>query len=343
VTSYAYTTGATYVATVSPAFGAAAAAGYCTVNGGGSVGATGATGATGVTGATGSFGGTVNAKTGSYNPVTGDCGNVITVIDASNWTSALPQAGSAGFAAGCLLTFINGTTGGIGQFTSTTSVFVPNGASGTAYWFAGLGVTTRFLSDGTNWNVTAPFPQTLYIKQADSCLSAVATANQTIGIASITSGTTSCVLATSIQTFTTGSFTFPANFFNATTQVSIVDDFAVTAGSSLANLTFTVAMGSTPTNVFVSLAGAMLGSVSQTNAGVTQQIFMSGTAAPSGSAAIIASGGPRGFLVSPFGTTWFGTSLATNGTLALIQEGTFTAVAGNWADLYKTIIQWVSY
>lgn len=93
---------------------------------------------------------TVTVHNGSYTILTGDCGNSITSNVAAAWT--LPQAGSAGFAAGWSIFASNiGATGNV-VITTTTSTFYGNGGTGSTETLT-PGTAVRLVSDGTNWQV----------------------------------------------------------------------------------------------------------------------------------------------------------------------------------------------
>jgi hypothetical protein len=284
---------------------------------------------------------TTNVQTGSYNPVAADCNNSILFNDASNPAVVFPQAGGAGFPAGCRITIINNNLGGIVALTATASVFNYNGTSGRATWFQGLDNTAIYTSDGANWNVQTSFPQTLAILTGDSCLSAPATAGgNTTGYSGSTQTCTGA--GSSAQAFATGSFTFPANLFNATTQVSILDSFAATTSSSNPLLTLSHVLGG-GTN-YLWTASTLTEIASQTNTGFGLTTVLGGTAAPSGSSkitAFIAVDGALLGLKNP--TTWF-LAAPTNSTLALTTTALFNATtAGNFLDLFKRVIRWDTY
>lgn len=296
------------------------------------------------------IGSSTRAETGAYNPVAADCGNIITMASASNMAMAFPQAGSAGFPSGCQITVINNNSGGIVLATSTTSVFNYNGSAGRTYWFQGIDNTATYTSDGSNWSVQTAFPQLLYVKHSDSCLSAVATANQTIGY---TGSTVSCVAAwaggAGYGTYATGSFTFPANFFSATTEVKITDQFAATSGGTNESGRFTLQLGGssvldTGTGLQIFFCGA---SASVTNCLGSQEFYLNGTAAPGGSVVVAAGWGARAAfnegVTGGAAATWFA-NFATNGTLALTQNFEYTGTqAGNWNDMFATDIYWMHY
>ncbi len=94
----------------------------------------------------------VAAHNGSYSILAADCGKALTSNVTGTYT--LPQAGSAGFAAGWHAYVQN--VGGSGNVTvsTTTSAFYGNGGSGTSgVLVPGSGV--ELVSDGVNWLVLA--------------------------------------------------------------------------------------------------------------------------------------------------------------------------------------------
>ena len=92
---------------------------------------------------------TISSQTGSnYAIVTGNCGQLVLLSNASPQTPTIAAAGSAGFAAGW---YVDVTNAGAGTQTITPATSTINGAS---TYVLVQNQTARIVSDGTNYQVT---------------------------------------------------------------------------------------------------------------------------------------------------------------------------------------------
>jgi hypothetical protein len=286
---------------------------------------------------------TVRTVTSTDSMSSSDCGEQINSTATSSFTETFT---TSSIPTGCTIKYTNGaaaSSGAIITFSiASGSTFTglgkgnTQGASSASLYFLAPQNSLDFTYDGTNWNIAGPSVQTLYVAQGNSCLSAPASASQTIGYSG---SSVSCTQATSATAFTTGAFTFPAYFFSANTSVRVSYRYAFTSTGS-PTLQRTWKLGST--QLAQTTAGAPN---SGTNYPGGAEYSIEGTAAPSASAVVAMSAVNRvwGLNDPLLNSSWFGT-FPTNGTLALSETGLWSAnTAGNWVDQYKVVINWETF
>lgn len=276
-----------------------------TVTAGGGIGVTGGSGAT----PTVSISKTIRTVSGTDTLLAGDCGNTVSSTSTTTYTETVPQAGSTGFPAGCTIRFTNiaaTSTGALASMVTTTSTF-----NGQAAWWVGPGNSYEMTSDGTNWNMSGPATQVLYVSHG-------------------TTDTLVCATISSTETAFANTFSIPANFLTVGKALRVTAYFTAVSSSSppskTTRLRLSTSSGSLTGTIVYSGGGNGVSSL--TNGLSTFSVVLQANAAPSGSAAVLLNqlngNDDWGFANS----TAQGQSVATNGALWLTMSLSCAATTG---------------